>query len=190
MSTQNPASSRIHPHKFTLWVAMASIIMMFAGFTSAYIVKMNEGSWLKFELPRIFWLSTAIILFSSLTLHLAGKSFKARDMAKYRQLITVTAVLGLVFIVCQYFGFRNLEQQGIQLIGQKSNSAASYLLVITGMHMIHVLGGVIAIAVILFLAFSQKVKNYSPLPIELTSIYWHFVDVLWIYLFIFYHFIG
>jgi cytochrome c oxidase subunit 3 len=111
-------------------------------------------------------------------------------MAKYRQLITVTAVLGLVFIVCQYFGFRNLEQQGIQLIGQKSNSAASYLLVITGMHMIHVLGGVIAIAVILFLAFSQKVKNYSPLPIELTSIYWHFVDVLWIYLFIFYHFIG
>ena len=181
MSTQNPTSSRIHPHKFTLWVAMASIIMMFAGFTSAYIVKMNEGSWLKFQLPSIFWLSTAIILLSSLTLHLAGKSFKAREMA---------AVLGLAFILCQYFGFRSLEKQGIELIGQRSNSAASYLLVITVMHMLHVLGGVIAIAVILFLAFSRKVKNYSPLPIELTTIYWHFVDGLWIYLFIFYHFVG
>jgi cytochrome c oxidase subunit 3 len=190
MSTQNLTSSRIHPHKFTLWVAMASIIMMFAGFTSAYIVKMNEGSWLKFQLPGIFWLSTVIILLSSLTLHLAGKSFKAREMARYRQLITVTAVLGLAFILCQYFGFRSLEKQGIELIGQRSNSAASYLLVITVMHMLHVLGGVIAIAVILFLAYSQKVKNYSPLPIELTTIYWHFVDGLWIYLFIFYHFVG
>ncbi|MEI6582888.1 MAG: cytochrome c oxidase subunit 3 [Chitinophagia bacterium] len=190
MSTQNSSSSRIHPQKFTLWVAMASIIMMFAGFTSAYIVKMNEGSWLKFQLPNIFWLSTVIILLSSLTLHLAGKSFKAREMTRYRQLITVTAVLGLAFILCQYFGFRSLEKQGIELIGQRSNSAASYLLVITGMHMLHVLGGIIAIAVILFLAYNGKVKNYSPLPLELTTIYWHFVDVLWIYLFIFYHFVG
>ena len=91
MSTQQAESSRIHPQKFTLWVAMASIIMMFAGFTSAYIVKMNEGSWLKLQLPRIFWLSTVVILLSSVTLHLAGKSFKAREMLRYRQLISVTA---------------------------------------------------------------------------------------------------
>ncbi|MBU3744321.1 MAG: heme-copper oxidase subunit III [Sediminibacterium sp.] len=190
MSTQRTESSRIHPQKFTLWVAMASIIMMFAGFTSAYIVKMNEGSFLKFKLPGIFWLSTFVIILSSFTLHLAGKSFKAREMLRYRQLITITAILGLVFIICQYVGFSGLESQGIALTGKKSNSAASYLLVITGMHMLHVLGGVVAIAVILFQAYSAKQKNYSPLPIELTAIYWHFVDVLWIYLFIFYHFVG
>jgi cytochrome c oxidase subunit 3 len=190
MYSTTVTSSRIHPKKFTLWVAMASIVMMFAGFTSAYIVKMNEGSWLKFSLPKIFWLSTAVILASSLTLHLAGKAFKAREMLRYRQLITVTAVLGLVFIVCQLTGFWQLEKDGIQLMGQRSNSAASYLLVITGMHMLHVLGGVIALIVLLAGVYSRKSKNYSPLPIELAGIYWHFVDVLWIYLFMFYLAVG
>jgi cytochrome c oxidase subunit 3 len=181
---------RIHPHKFTLWVAIGSIVMMFAALTSAYIVKKNQANWLEFDLPKVFWYSTVTILASSVTIHLALKAFKAREMGRYRSLITVTAVLGLLFITLQYLGFRDLEMRNIALTGPKSNSAASFLFVITGLHMVHVLGGVIALLVIFIRAFASRTKTYSALPIELAATYWHFVDVLWIYLFIFYNWIG
>lgn len=181
---------RIHPHKFTLWVAIGSIVMMFAALTSAYIVKKNQANWLEFDLPKVFWYSTVTILVSSVTIHLALKAFKAREMGRYRSLITVTAVLGLLFITLQYLGFRDLEMRNIALTGPKSNSAASFLFVITGLHMVHVLGGVIALLVIFIRAFASRTKTYSALPIELAATYWHFVDVLWIYLFIFYNWIG
>lgn len=181
---------RIHPHKFTLWVAIGAIVMMFAALTSAYIVKKNQSSWLEFELPRAFWYSTFVILLSSVTIHLSVKAMKAREMNRYKALMTITAILGIVFLALQYTGFRNLEAANIALTGAKSNSAASFLLVITGLHMVHVLGGVIALLVIFFRAYSLKVRNYSSLPVELMATYWHFVDVLWIYLFIFYNWIG
>ncbi|MEN9685456.1 MAG: hypothetical protein RLZZ28_1242 [Bacteroidota bacterium] len=188
IETKEP--TRIHPHKFTLWVAMGAIVMMFAALTSAYIVKKNQSSWLEFDLPRIFWYSSFTILLSSLTIHLAAKAFKAREMSRYRSLVTITAMLGVLFMLMQLWGFKELELKNIALTGPKSNSAASFLLVITGMHLLHVLGGVVALLVIFFRAYSVKMKQYSQLPIELVSTYWHFVDVLWIYLFIFYNWIG
>jgi cytochrome c oxidase subunit 3 len=78
---------RIHPHKFTLWVGIASIIMMFAGLTSAYIVKRNQANWFSFELPVVFWYSTAVIMISSITLWMAQNAFQQREMAKYRSLV-------------------------------------------------------------------------------------------------------
>jgi cytochrome c oxidase subunit 3 len=186
----NAPAQRIHPHKFTLWVAMGSIVMMFIAFTSAYIVKRNTGNWLEFSLPKVFWYSTFVIILSSVTIHLAGKAFKAREIGRYRVLITVTAVLGVLFMALQLIGFNDLENRGIALIGPKSNSSASFLYVITWVHIAHVLGGVIALLVIFIRAYASKVKNYSSLPIDLVSTYWHFVDVLWIYLFIFYNWIG
>jgi cytochrome c oxidase subunit 3 len=189
-AVQSKEPQKIHPHKFTLWVALGSIVMMFAALTSAYIVKKNQGSWLEFDLPKVFWYSTFVILLSSVTIHLATKAFKAREISRYRSLITVTAILGVLFIVLQWMGFQSMEAKGIALTGVKSNSAASFLFVITGLHMVHVLGGVIALLVIFARAFAVKVKSYSSLPIELVGTYWHFVDVLWIYLFIFYNWIG
>jgi cytochrome c oxidase subunit 3 len=189
-TVQTKEPQRIHPHKFTLWVAMGSIVMMFAALTSAYIVKKNQSSWLEFDLPQIFWYSTAVILLSSVTIHLSLKAFKAREMGRYRTLITLTALLGVLFITLQWLGFQSLEARNIALTGAKSNSAASFLFVITGLHMLHVLGGVIALLVIFIRAYSVKMKNYSSRPIELAATYWHFVDVLWIYLFIFYNWIG
>ncbi|MES2328247.1 MAG: cytochrome c oxidase subunit 3 [Bacteroidota bacterium] len=189
-TVQRDEPQKIHPHKFTLWVAMASILMMFAGLTSAYIVKKNSGSWLEFDLPKIFWYSTFTIILSSITLHLATKAFKAREMARYKTLVTATALMGVMFLCMQYFGFRDLELRGIALTGARSNSAGSFLLVITSLHMLHVFGGVIALMVVFIRAFAVKVKNYSSLPIELVGTYWHFVGVLWIYLFIFYNWIG
>ncbi len=178
---------RIHPHKFTLWVAMGSIIMMFAGLTSAYIVKKNQANWLEFSLPGVFWYSTIIILCSSITIHLSMKSFKAREMSRYRMLITITALLGLVFMGLQVMGFINLEARNIHLTGPNSNAASSFLLIIAGLHMLHVLGGIIAMMIIFIRAYNSKIKNYSIVPIEIISTYWHFVGVLWVYLFIFFN---
>ncbi len=176
---------RIHPHKFTLWIALGSILMMFAGLTSAYIVRRNQANWLEFSMPPVFWYSTLVILLSSLTMHLSYKSFKARDMARYRFLITVTAILGIVFAVLQGWGFVYLNDHGVKLVGSGSNPSASFLGVITGLHALHVLGGVIALIVIFIRAYSSRIKTYNTTTIELVSTYWHFVDVLWLYLFIF-----
>ena len=155
-TVQQQEPKRIHPHKFTLWVAMGSIVMMFAALTSAYIVKKNQDSWLEFDLPRVFWFSTITILASSLTIHLATRAFQAREMSRYRTLVTITAILGVLFIVLQWMGFADLQSRNIALVGDKSNSAASFLFVITGLHMVHVLGGVIALLVLFLRAFSSE----------------------------------
>ena len=185
-TTTQEQPKRIHPHKFLLWIAMGSICMMFAGFTSAYIVKRNQSNFLEFSLPTIFWYSTFVILASSVTIQLAVKNFKAREMSKYRTLITITAILGLVFAALQVVGFKDLESHGIFLTGPKSNAAASFILIIVGVHALHVIGGVIAILVMFLKAFFSKTKNYSSMPIEVVSTYWHFVDVLWLYLLVFF----
>lgn len=185
----SPERKRLHPHKFLLWVAMGSIVMMFAGLTSAYIVRRSQQNWLEFKMPATFWYSTVIILVSSLTIHLALKAFKARQMARYKTLITVTAILGLLFAACQFWGFLFLNGHGVQLLGLGSNPAASFIAVIAGLHILHVLGGVIAIMVVFLRAYSTRVKRYNVTSVEIVSTYWHFVDILWIYLFIFFNFI-
>jgi cytochrome c oxidase subunit 3 len=190
MSAESTERKRIHPHKFTLWVAMGSIVMMFAGLTSAYVVKRNQANWLEFSLPAVFWYSTVVILLSSATMHLAVKSFKAREMPRYKILITITLALGLLFCGLQFAGFNALHKNGVQLFGIGSNPSASFLGIITGLHIAHVLGGVIALLVVFIRAFSIKNKQYSSVPVEIVSTYWHFVDVLWIYLFIFFSWIG
>lgn len=181
---------RIHPYKFSLWVAMASILMMFAGFTSAYIVKSKDTNWLQFHLPPVFWYSTFVILLSSLTIYLATASFKARNMSRYRILITVTAFLGILFVVLQWSGFRYLQAHGVKLIGNDSNPSASFLGVITGVHMLHVIGGVVVLIILFLKAFNSSRKNYSSIPIEVASTYWHFVDLIWLYLFIFFNIVS
>ena len=173
---------KIHPHKFTLWLGIGSIIMMFAGLTSAYIVKSSQANFISVGLPKIFWFATATILISSLTMMLALRSFKQREMLKYNSLITTTFFLGVLFIVLQIIGFMQLTKSGITFTG---NVSYSFLYTIIGIHAAHVLGGVIALMVMFIRAYSVKKRNYSSLPVELMSIYWHFVDILWIYLFIF-----
>ncbi len=173
----------MHPHTFTLWVAIGSITMMFAGFTSAYIVKSNQAGWQPVQVPKIFFLSTVIIIASSITVYLAQKAIAAREMAKYRMLITATAVLGLVFLVTQFLGFSELW---VQKITFKESLAGSFFYIITGVHALHVVGGVIALMVLFLRAFSSKTKFYSTAPVDTVAVYWHFVDLLWIYLFVFF----
>ncbi len=173
---------KIHPHKFTLWVAIASISMMFAGLTSAYIVKESQANFLKFGLPLAFWYSTAVMIASSITIWLAQKKFKNREMAAYRRLVTVTFFLGLVFIGLQVLGFAELYKNGLTLT---TNVSVSFLYVIVFLHALHVAGGVVALMVMFVKAFRTKTKSYNAVPIEVMGTYWHFVDFLWIYLLIF-----
>ena len=173
---------KIHPHKFTLWVAIASISMMFAGVTSAYIVKKDQANWFSFDLPRAFWYSTVVIILSSVTIMLAQRKFKNREMAAYRNMVTVTFVLGLLFVALQIVGFLALAKAGLTL---QKNVSVSFLYVIVGLHAVHVIGGVIALMVMFAKAFSKSVRSYNVVPIEVMATYWHFVDLLWIYLLLF-----
>jgi len=178
----NAQRKKIHPHKFTLWVGISSIVMMFAGLTSAYIVKRNLANWITFNLPVVFWYSTAVIIFSSIAVMISRKYFKQGEMVKYRQWLMATTVLGILFIILQTIGFINLWNNGITLT---RNVSFSFLYIIVGLHALHVAAGVIVLLIILIKSFSSRRKSYSSLPIDLISTYWYFVDFLWIYLLVF-----
>ena len=150
---------KIHPHKFTLWIAIGSIIMMFAGLTSAYIVKSGQANFTEVKTPQVFWYSTAAILLSSLTIQMALRSFKQREMNRYRQLMAVTMILGVAFIAMQWNGFMQLWNSGIQFKGVAG--AGQFLYVIFGLHALHVLGGAIALVVMLIKAFFGKTKVFN-----------------------------
>jgi cytochrome c oxidase subunit 3 len=189
-TTQIESKTKIHPYKMLLWVGFGSIVMMFAGLTSAYIVKKSQANWLEFDLPKLFWFSTLVILISSFTIQMAVKKAKAGEMDQYRRFLTVTAILGLTFIILQIRGFQALELNNVALTGVRSNSAGSFLLVITGLHLLHIVGGVIALVVISLKAMAAKTSTSQVLSAELAATYWHFVDILWIYLFVFLNWVG
>jgi cytochrome c oxidase subunit 3 len=176
-------NKKIHPHKFTLWVGIGSIIMMFAGLTSAYIVKREQPGWTSYTTPVAFYYSTAVILISSLTIFLAGKSFRERRMIRYKKLVMATTGLGLLFILLQWMGFRHLWASGITLHG---SGAGQFLYIIAGLHALHVFGGVIALFTLYLRARNTRIRSYNTVPVDVVSTYWHFVDLLWIYLFIFF----
>jgi len=188
MELSLPTSDRrIPPKLFALWVSFASIIMMFAGLTSAYIVRQGAGNWLEFPVPSIFLWSTIVILISSITLHFSYKAFAAGNETGYKSLLLVTTVLGLMFLVLQYFGWQALNESGISITG---NTSGSFVYVISGIHAAHILGGIGALVTALVFAFKLKyfVSERRKLRFRLVVHYWHFVDVLWIYLFIFFMF--
>jgi cytochrome c oxidase subunit 3 len=182
ITVMNDQKTRLHPHKFALWIALASIVMMFAGLSSAYIVKRNQANWLTFDLPLIFWYSTAVIIISSITMMLSRKAFINREMNNYKKWLIVTLILGIAFVFMQYIGFTQLWRNGITLT---RNVSFSFLYILVGLHAVHVTGGVVALVFFLIKSISHRIKTYSTVPIDLMNTYWQFVDFLWIYLLIF-----
>ena len=169
---------------FALWVAMASIIMMFGALTSAYIVRQAAGNWLEFRMPDIFSSSTIVILLSSVTLHLSYWAFNKGKESLYKIGLPVTLILGAIFIMLQYQGWMELFDMGILLDG---NPSGSFFYVISGIHVAHVIGGIFALVVAtmhsLMLTYKPTEKRKRRFQIVLH--YWHFVDFLWLYLFFF-----
>jgi cytochrome c oxidase subunit III len=172
----------IHPLKFIMWAGCASIVMMFAGLSSAYIVKRNQANWLTFDIPVIFYYSTAVIILSSITIMLSRKAFINREMRQYKRWLFVTTILGIAFVLLQYLGFKQLWASGITLT---RNVSFSFLYIIVGLHAVHVLGGVVALIIMYLKSYSKRRKNYNQIYIDLMNTYWHFVDFLWIYLLLF-----
>jgi cytochrome c oxidase subunit III len=184
MSTiQMSERKRLHPHKFTLWLGIGSILMMFAGLTSAVIVKRNQADWQGFTLPGIFWYSTGVLLLTSLTIQMSLRAFRERLMRRYRSLISLTVIGGVLFVMLQIKGFEALWAERLTF---KTSVAASFLYIIFGLHAAHVMGGIVALLILFFRAFSSRSRNYSAVPVEIVSTYWHFVDLLWLYLLVFF----
>lgn len=176
---------RIHPKKFALWVGLVSIIMMFTALTSAYIVRRSAGNWLDFKLPNLFFVSTAAIIASSFVLHFAYKAWQQGKEQLYKRLLAGGLLFGLLFVGLQYEAWMQLYDLNITL---QRNPSASFLYLITGLHVLHVVGGIGALTVLAVFAFRRRMVEVTPkrqLRWELILTYWHFVDFLWIYLLVF-----
>ncbi len=187
VTDNNYKRSKVHAHMFALWVAIASMVMMFASLTSAYIVRHAAGNWLEFRLPEVFMYSTLIIILSSATLQGSYFSFKKGNETTYKMLLALTFILGLSFLVMQYQGWMALYDIGVELTG---NPSGSFVYVISGIHATHLLGGLAALTVALVHAFSLpfKVTKIRKRRLALSLTFWHFLGVLWIYLYFFFLF--
>lgn len=183
LAAQNKASKPL------LWVGIFSIVMLFAGLTSAYVVRADNGNWLLFNLPSAFYLSTAIIVTSSITMFLALQMAKKNNKGGIIISLLATFVLGLVFAYFQYLGWSELYSKQIVFGGKSANASGSFLYLITFLHLLHLFAGIISLLITLKNSVKGKYNAQNTLGLELCSIYWHFLDILWVYLFLFLYFI-
>lgn len=169
-----------------LWFGMISIVMLFAGLTSAVIVRKGDGNWDHYEMPDAFLWSTIIIALSSITFIATTLFAKKDNQAALKGSLALTFLLGILFVVFQFEGYEQLYNQGIYFTGAKHNASGSYLYIISWAHLAHLAGGLISMLVVLFNAFKGKYNSKNLLGLQLSSTYWHFLGGMWIYLYIFF----
>ena len=172
-----------------LWISMISMVMFFAGLTSAYVISMKRDDWVSFDLPQAFYISTFLIVASSITLFLSQKFLKSDKRQLSLVFVIATLLLGIGFVWQQYVGFNQLKSVGLFFTGPESTVSTSFIIGITFMHVLHLLAGLIVLLVVIYNHFKYKYKSDNMLGFELGAIFWHFVDILWIYLFFFFYFI-
>jgi len=190
-SKENPFTKRREPLHFLLWLGISSSVLIFTVILGIYIVRKVGPSWQNTPLPGVFWLSTVVILLSSVSLHEAKDAFNKERFALYRTCLTVTLFLGMAFMGMQGYGWLQMTEQGSLM---QDNPSAGFVYVLTGLHVVHILGGLVFLGIL----FREATKNRSyvdsfvysvnppnQLRVRLMTIYWHFVDVLWLFLFLF-----
>ncbi|MCC6185619.1 MAG: cytochrome c oxidase subunit 3 [Chitinophagaceae bacterium] len=138
-------------------------------------------------MPSIFWVSTLVIVFSSITIAIALRKAKAGNLKSAKGLMLITLILGVVFGLLQYFGFNELYNLP-QPVKVEGNPSESFLFIIWGLHLLHIIGGLFALLFVYVRSFKKNIKEYNPTGLAIVANYWHFVDVLWIYLFLFFMF--
>ena len=176
-------------YKLILLFAMVSMFMMFAGLTSAFVVSKSRADWLKdFQIPTAFYLSTAVILSCSVTFHLAKKAVQKNNRNATTSFLLATLALGILFVILQFVGFRQIVDNGYFFTGSASTITTTFLYIVTIVHLAHLLGGLISLLIIIYNHFKQKYNSTQTLGIELGAMYWHFLDFLWVYLFLFLYF--
>ncbi|MBT3647352.1 MAG: cytochrome oxidase subunit III [Flavobacteriales bacterium] len=189
MSPEEALDIKRKTAKPMLWVGIVSMIMLFAGLTSAYIVRQAEGNWLYFDIPQPFYTSTIIIVISSLTIILAKWAIKRDNQMLSNSALLVTLLLGLVFAYSQFQGWVELVEMGVFFAGREANAAGSFLYVLTGLHMAHLGGGILALIFTSIKGLLGKYSAENHIGIDVAATYWHFLDILWIYLLLFLVFI-
>jgi cytochrome c oxidase subunit 3 len=176
--------------KMMLWFGIVSLIMGFAGWTSAYIVSSKREDWLdNIDLPQAFFISTVLIIISSVTYILAKRAAKQNRQKQVTNYLLITLILGISFIVLQFVGFSQMLESGYYFTGPTSNIKMSYIFLIAFVHILHVVAGLISLLVVIT---QQLRKKYSPeniLGLELGATFWHFLDILWVYLILFMFFV-
>lgn len=172
----------VHPTKFNLWLFLVSVSMIFISLTSAYVVRRAEGNWLFFQLPQVFWYTTGIIVLSSVTLGLAYYFAKQDEIAKLKVSLWATLILGIAFLAGQTVGYQEMVGMDIFMSG---NVSGSFFYIISGLHGVHVLGGIVYLIVLLVQTYQYKVHSKSMTGLNLGSTYWHFIGILWVYLYFF-----
>lgn len=172
----------MNPKKFMLWLIIATIVMLFAALTSAFIVRRAEGNWLDFEMPSIFMVTTVVIILSSGFLQWAYFSVRKDNLTTAKSAVGVTLVLGLIFLIGQVMGWGALVNEDVYFVG---NPAGSFLYVLTGLHGVHIIAGLIFLVVLLIALFRYKVHSRNITLMEMCLTFWHFLGGLWVYLYIF-----
>lgn len=172
-----------------LWFSMISMTMMFAGLTSAYVISRKRTDWVAFDLPDAFYTSTVLIVISSITFFLAKRFIKKDNRQLTTLMLVSTLLLGLGFIYFQFEGFSQLYNSGYVFAGAESTVKSSFIYGITLAHIAHIAAGIVVVLVVLFNHFKHKYNSDNYLGLELGEIFWHFVDILWVYLFFFFYFI-
>lgn len=170
----------VNKWKFIIWLFIITIIMLFASQTSAYIVRRAEGNWTEFEIPLIFWYSSLVLIVSSIFMQLSLTAAKKDEFGKLKAFISISFLLGIIFLIMQYIGWQNLQTQGIYL---KGNPSGSFYYIITGLHGFHLITGLIVMLFSFYSSFKMDIHSKNLIRLEVCTIYWHFLDLLWIYLF-------
>jgi cytochrome c oxidase subunit 3 len=170
--------------KIGLWLLIAAIVIMFAGFTSAYIVRSGAEDWRSIAMPAILWFNSAVLILSSLTIHLSLMSIRGKwgQDGKLMLWLSITVLLGMVFLGGQLAAWGQLAKQGVYL---RSNPASSFFYLLTAMHGVHLIGGLVFLSYVFARASRHRYTPKQHLPVELCATYWHFLDGLWLYLFVF-----
>ncbi|WP_426492841.1 cytochrome c oxidase subunit 3 [Hymenobacter sp. 102] len=184
LNTKQPATG-LHPARFLLMLMMVSVFMIFAAYTSAYIVRRNEGNWLEFSLPAGFLITTFIIALSSGTMQWAWLAARKDNLAQVRLALSITLALGVAFLIGQWVMWGQLVDQRIFFAGVDANPSGSFLYVLTGVHGFHLITGLIFLLVVLRKSFQYQVHSRQMLSIGNVTIYWHFLGALWLYLYLF-----
>jgi cytochrome c oxidase subunit 3 len=172
----------MHPKKFALWLFLVTVLMIFAALTSAYIVRQAEGNWLEYELPEIFWVTSGIVLLSSVSMQVAYFAAKRDNFIGLRIAMVFTVLLGFAFLVGQWYSWVALVDREVFFVG---NPAGSFLYVFTGLHALHLISGVIFLIIVLISTCRYKVHSQALNTLEMATTYWHFLGGLWLYLFLF-----
>jgi cytochrome c oxidase subunit 3 len=172
----------IQTTKFVAYLLMVSSVMLFAAFTSAYIVRRGEGNWLQFDIPSQFAYSTVIIIISSFFMQWAYISAKKDDINKVKLGLIITLATGLIFCALQWLGWKALVANNIHFVG---NPSESFFYVISGIHLLHMVGGITFLLIIIAKTFQFKVHKKKLLSINICTTYWHFLGAAWIYLYFF-----